>query len=112
MLLAAGLAGGGARMRVHAITDLGWPVALVDVALGVLARTGSATPIYFSGYDRGYEGIPFPGLYDPMTAGEMSPLISAFEAAKAEAMPGGAVDAFPLIVTPSAELQQRLPGPR
>ena len=25
--------------RVHAITDLGWPVSLLDVALGVLART-------------------------------------------------------------------------
>ena len=42
------------------------------------------TPIYISGYDRGYEPIPFPGLYDPLTAGEVSPLLSAFEAAKAE----------------------------
>ena len=83
---------------MHAITDLGWPVTLIDVTLGVLARTGSPTPIYISGYDRGYEPIPFPGLYDPLTAGEVSPLLSAFEAAKAEAMPGGMVDAFPLAV--------------
>ena len=108
LLLAAGLGGRPGEMRIHAITDLGWPVTLLDVTLGVLARTSSATPIYISGYDRGYEPIPFPGLYDPLTAGEVSPLLSAFEAAKAEAMPGGAVDAFPLIVTPSAELQQRL----
>lgn len=108
LMLAAGLGGRPGEMRIHAITDLGWPVTLLDVTLGVLARTQSATPIYISGYDRGYEPIPFPGLYDPLTAGEVSPLLSAFEAAKAEAMPGGAVDAFPLIVTPGAELQQRI----
>ena len=108
LMLAAGLGGRPGEMRIHAITDLGWPVTLLDVTLGVLARTESSTPIYISGYDRGYEPIPFPGLYDPLTAGEVSPLLSAFEAAKAEAMPGGAVDAFPLIVAPGPELQQRL----
>jgi nucleoside-diphosphate-sugar epimerase len=88
LLLAAGLGARPGELRVHAITDLGWPVTLLDVTLGVLARTGSATPIYVSGYDRGYEPIPFPGLYDPLTAGEVSPLLSAFEAATAEPMPG------------------------
>ena len=108
LILAAGLGGRPGEMRIHAVTDLGWPVTLLDVTLGVLARTKSRTPIYISGYDRGYEPIPFPGLYDPVTAGEVSPLLSAFEAVNAEAMPGGAVDAFPLIVTPGPELQQRL----
>jgi hypothetical protein len=56
----------------------------------------------------GYEPIPFPGLYDPLTAGEVSPLLSAFETATAEPMPGGMVDAFPLAVTPGPELDQRL----
>jgi nucleoside-diphosphate-sugar epimerase len=68
-------------LRIHAITDLGWPVALLDLALGVLSRTGSSTPVYFSGYDPGYEAVSFPGLYDPMTAGDVSPLINALEAA-------------------------------
>ncbi|HEY7921000.1 MAG TPA: polysaccharide biosynthesis protein [Streptosporangiaceae bacterium] len=108
LLLAAGLGGRPGELRVHAITDLGWPVTLLDVTLGVLARTGSATPIYVSGYDRGYEPIPFPGLYDPLTAGEVSPLLSAFEAASAEPMPGEMVDAFPLAVTPGPELDRRL----
>lgn len=108
LLLAAGLGARPGELRVHAITDLGWPVTLLDVTLGVLAQTGSSTPIYISGYDRGYEPIPFPGLYDPLTAGEVSPLLSAFEAATAEPMPGGMVDAFPLAVTPSRELDQRL----
>jgi hypothetical protein len=108
LLLAAGLGARPGELRVHAITDLGWPVTLLDVTLGVLARTGSATPIYVSGYDRGYEPIPFPGLYDPLTAGEVSPLLSAFEAATAEPMPGAMVDAFPLAVTPGPELDRRL----
>ena len=108
LLLAAGLGARPGELRVHAITDLGWPVTLLDVTLGVLARTGSATPIYVSGYDRGYEPIPFPGLYDPLTAGEVSPLLSAFEAATAKPMPGAMVDAFPLAVTPGPELDGRL----
>ena len=108
LLLAAGLGARSGELRVHAITDLGWPVTLLDVTLGVLARTGSATPIYISGYDRGYEPIPFPGLYDPLTAGEVSPLLSAFEAATAEPMPGGMVDAFPMAVKDDGLLDLRL----
>ena len=40
--------------------------------------------------------MPFPGLYDPLTAGDVSPLLSAFEAARCERPPGLAADAFPL----------------
>jgi nucleoside-diphosphate-sugar epimerase len=108
LLLAAA---GGARpgpLRVHAINDLGWPVALVDVALGVLARTGATAPIYFSGYDRGYESVPFPALYDPMTAGDISPLISAFEGAGTEQAWCAGIDAFPLQVASAPELDDRL----
>ena len=66
---------------MHAITDLGWPVCLIDVALGVLASKQSRTPVYISGYDPGYEEVAFPGLYDPATAGDVSPLMNAFETA-------------------------------
>jgi nucleoside-diphosphate-sugar epimerase len=96
LLLLAGLGAQRGEFRVHAITDLGWPVSLLDVALGVLIRTGSATPIYFSGYDPGYEEVPFPGLYDPMTAGDVSPLLNAFEAAAGTSSPCPMVDAFRL----------------
>jgi nucleoside-diphosphate-sugar epimerase len=96
LLLIAGLGAARGEFLVHAITDLGWPVSLLDLAVGVLGRTGSATPIYFSGYDRGYEEIPFPGLYDPATAGEVSPLLNAFEAARVTEAPCHMVDAFPL----------------
>ena len=96
LLLCAGLGGRRGGLWAHAITDLGWPVGLLDLALGMLAATGPEAPIYFSGYDPGYEGMPFPGLYDPRTAGEVSPLLSAFEAAGAEQSPGRATDAFPV----------------
>ena len=64
-------------------------------------RPGSATPIYFSGYDPGYEEIPFPGLYDPMTAGDVSPLLNAFEAGAVTASPCPMVDAFRLDMAPN-----------
>jgi nucleoside-diphosphate-sugar epimerase len=98
LLLIAGLGAIRGEFRIHSITDLGWPVSLLDLAVGVLADHGSPAPIYFSGYDRGYEEIPFPGLYDPMTAGEVSPLMNAFEAARVTEAPCHMVDAFPLEV--------------
>src|SRR5206468_2810530 len=78
LLMGAGLGARPGSFQVYAITDLGCPVSLLDLALGVLRRTGSAAPVYFSGYEPGYEDVPFPGLYDPRTAGEVSPLLSAF----------------------------------
>ena len=108
LLLAAGAGARAGSLQVHAISDLGWPVSLLDVALGVLACTGSAAPIYFSGYDRGYEPKPFPGLYDPLTAGDVSPLISAFEAAGSQPSRCPAVDAFPFQVLPSPVLGDRM----
>ncbi len=96
LLLLAGLGAQRGEFRVHAITDLGWPVSLLDVALGVLISTGSTTPIYFSGYDPGYEEVPFPGLYDPVTAGDVSALLNAFEAAAGTPAPCPMVDAFRL----------------
>jgi nucleoside-diphosphate-sugar epimerase len=88
------------EFRVYAISDLGWPVSLMDLALAVLARSGSATPIYVSGYDRGYEEIPFPGLYDPMTAGDVSPLLNAFEAGAGVGSPCPMVDGFRVDMAP------------
>jgi Polysaccharide biosynthesis protein len=101
LLLCAGLWARPGETWTHAITDLGWPVSLLDLALGALGRTGSETPIYFSGYDPGYESMPFPGLYDPLTAGEVSPLLSAFEAAVAEQVPGRPAGAFPARFAPA-----------
>ena len=110
LLLIAGLGAARGAFRVHAITDLGWPVSLLDLAVGVLAEARSATPIYISGYDRGYEEIPFPGLYDPATAGEVSPLLNAFEAARVTEAPCHMVDAFPLEMRPDPTPAKLLAG--
>jgi nucleoside-diphosphate-sugar epimerase len=81
LLLTAGLTAHDADFMVYAINDLDWPFDLLDLTLGTLNYMGSNTPIYFSGYDPGYEEESFPGLYDPMTAGGVSPLLNIFEAA-------------------------------
>ncbi len=100
LLLLACLGSQRAEFRVYAIGDLGWPVGLLDLALAVLARSGSGTPIYVSGYDRGYEEIPFPGLYDPMTAGDVSPLLNALEAGAVVGSPCPMVDGFRMDMAP------------
>jgi nucleoside-diphosphate-sugar epimerase len=110
LLLCAGLGAHAGSLRVHALSDLGWPINLLDMALGVLRETGSATPIYFSGYDSGYEDVPFPGLYDPDTAGDVSPLMSALEADGAQTGPCRPADAFPLVVAPEPGLDDMLAG--
>ncbi|HEX7268061.1 MAG TPA: hypothetical protein VF256_11610, partial [Streptosporangiaceae bacterium] len=108
LLLGAGLGARAGSFQVFAITNLGWPVSLLELALGVIRRTGSAAPLYFSGYEPGYEGVPFPGLYDPHTAGEVSPLLSAFEAERSRKAMCGMADAFPLEMAPDPELDKRL----
>ena len=96
LLLLAYLGARPRELRVHAITDLGWPVCLIDVALGVLASKQSRTPVYLSGYAPGYEEVSFPGLYAPATAGDVSPLMNAFETAALVDSPCPMVDAFKL----------------
>ncbi len=108
LLLRAGLSARPGGLWVHAITDLGWPIGLLDLALGVLARAGSDTPVYFSGYDPGYESTPFPGLYDPETAGDVSPLLSAFEAAGVRKDPGAVTDEFRVLPRSGPELDGSL----
>jgi len=71
-----------------------WPVP-VPVPVPVLVPG-----IYISGYDRGYEEIPFPGLYDPMTAGDVSPLLNAFEAGAVVGSPCPMVDGFRVDMAP------------
>jgi nucleoside-diphosphate-sugar epimerase len=100
LLLIAMLGAEPGEFRVNAISDLGWPVSLLDVALGVLRETRSQTPLYISGYDPGYEEAAFPGLYDPATAGDMSPLLNAFETAAATPAPCPMLDSFRLDMAP------------
>lgn len=100
LLLLSCLGASRGEFRIFAISDLGWPVSLMDLALAVLDSSGSRTPVYVSGYDRGYEEVPFPGLYDPMTAGDVSPLLNAFEARAVVDPPCPMIDAFRVDMAP------------
>ncbi|HEV3382223.1 MAG TPA: SDR family NAD(P)-dependent oxidoreductase [Trebonia sp.] len=100
LLLIAMLGAVPGEFRVHAISDLGWPISLLDIALGILADTRSSTPLYISGYDPGYEEVPFPGLYDPVTSGDVSPLLNAFEATVTTPGPCPMVNSFRLEMAP------------
>jgi nucleoside-diphosphate-sugar epimerase len=107
LLLAAFLGAERGEFRVHAITDLEWPVSLTDVAFGVLAAEKSQAPVRVVGYDPGYEETAFPGLYDPRTAGSVSPLLNAFEAERLAEPPIPQVDSFQLQIpwtSPAAKL--------
>jgi hypothetical protein len=46
--------------------------------------------------------VPFPGLYDPATAGDVSPLMNAFETAAQVDSPSPLVDAFKLEMAPES----------
>jgi FlaA1/EpsC-like NDP-sugar epimerase len=108
LLLAACAGAAEGEFRLHAIADLGLPISLLDLALGALGATGSTTPVYFSGHDAGYEKAPFPGLYDPLTAGDVSPLLNAFEAASPAGSPSDMVDAARLAFAPDPRLHKHL----
>lgn len=96
LLLGSGLDSRPGAVRMHAIRDLDWPVNLLDLTIGMIVETRSGSPIYISGYESGYESEAFPGLYDPRTAGGVSPLINAFEAAAVVPDTCDEVDAFEL----------------
>ncbi|HZN19009.1 MAG TPA: polysaccharide biosynthesis protein [Micromonosporaceae bacterium] len=95
-------------LRLCMIRDLGWPVSLLDLALGVTAEAGGAAALYVAGHEPGYEQAPYPGLYDPLLAGEVSPLINAMEAPDAESS-RPAVDVVPVRPVPAPDLTRRLP---
>lgn len=82
-----------------ALRDIGHPVSLTDLALGFMKERGEVSPIYFSGFDHGYEESLYPGLYVPETSVEVSPLLSSLEA----------VDVAPSNIAPAADLVRKPP---
>jgi hypothetical protein len=95
LLLLAGV-NAGPGLRLLAIRELGAPPRLLRVVLGQMQASSHGHPaIYLSGCDEGYERGNPPGLYDPRTANEVSPLINAVEARTAMALPSAPeVDQF------------------
>lgn len=80
LLICAGLHAAAGALKVCAIRDLGWPISLMDLALGWLGTIGGRSPVYICGFEAGYEVAPYPGLYDPRLSGDLSPLFNAIEA--------------------------------
>lgn len=80
LLICAGLDAAAGPLRVGAIRDLGWPISLMDLALGWLGAINGRSPVYVCGFEAGYEVAPYPGLYDPRLSGDLSPLFNALEA--------------------------------
>jgi nucleoside-diphosphate-sugar epimerase len=99
------------HLRLFAIRDLGEPVRLLSMAVGLLGQRSNFPPIYFPGFDPGYEKGVYPGLYDPRTAGDLSPLINAIEAVSAaEVRDVPAVDGFELTLPVNGTIDDLVDG--
>jgi NAD(P)-dependent dehydrogenase (short-subunit alcohol dehydrogenase family) len=93
-------------LRLEAIRDLDWPISLLDMTVGALARNRSGSPIYVCGYEAGYQEMPYPALFDSLVSGDVSPLINAFEAADVtESRTCAELDVFPFTIDITPKLQ-------
>jgi hypothetical protein len=112
LLMTAGMVAEPNRPKVVALRNLGWPpVVLLDLTLDYLAEhPSSRAPIVFTGYPPGYEAAAYPGTYDPMSAGDVSPLLNCIEATRTTPTPvlGNWVDQLDLTDGQSARLDQAL----
>lgn len=109
LVLDAGLTARPGRFTVHAIRDLGEPASLTDLALGAIDRQGGAGALWVCGFESGYEETPYPCLYDPIAAGDLSPLISSLESPDTTTSATCAqVDEFPFAVTPNDRVRAGL----
>lgn len=85
---------------VLALRNLGWPpISLRDLARDVVKSSGSTSSIEVVGFEPGYEEQIHPATYDPVTAGDISPLMNALEAARASGVApfASSVDGVPLL---------------
>jgi NAD(P)-dependent dehydrogenase (short-subunit alcohol dehydrogenase family) len=98
-----------ATLRLEAIRDLDWPINLIDMTVGALARSRSRTSIYVCGYEAGYEEMPYPALFDSTVSGDVSPLVNAFEAAVVTESPTcPEADTFPFAIDSTQKLETAL----
>ena len=97
LLMCAAVEAVGNELRVAAIRDLGWPISLIDLALGWLASNDEQLPLYVCGFEAGYDLGGYPALYDPRMSGDRSPLFNSLEAPQAVVSRHCAdVDRFPI----------------
>jgi hypothetical protein len=112
LLMTAGVVAEPGHPKVVALRDLGWPpLTLLDMTLDYLAdHPESRSPIVFTGYPPGYEAEAYPGTYDPLSAGDVSPLVNCMEAPRTIPTPvlGELVDHFEMLDGPSPEIDRAL----
>ena len=97
-----------AAPRLFALSDIGWPHDLFDLARAVVEDEASISTISFSGYEPGYEDHLYPGTFDPLQ-GEGSPLFNALEAGRAVSGPSGTfVESVPLRQDPDPAMDRAL----
>jgi nucleoside-diphosphate-sugar epimerase len=92
---------------VAALTDIGWPHEVVDLALDIIDEERSSSAIHFSGYEPGYESEIFPGTYEPLH-NEHSPLFNVLETRRLRDAPSGPVESVELVPTACTELDAAL----
>ena len=100
LLIVGSIAPFGSSAGIVALRNLGWPpISLCDLARDVVKCNGSTSPIEIVGFEPGYEEQIHPATYDPLTAGNVSPLINALEAPKAFGVAplANSVDGVPLL---------------
>ena len=88
------------EFRFHAITGLGWPVSLLDLALAVLQRRIPGYPFTLAATTAATRKFRYQGLYNPMTAGDVSPLSNVFGASAVVDSRYPMTDAFRLEMSP------------
>jgi len=108
LLLCSGIGTSERMMMNHAIRDLGWPIDLLRMTLGYLHISRRISPIYFCGFEPGYEDSGYRGLWDPKVNGDVSPLINAFEARTVRPSVCVAVDSFPVIIADASVAEKDL----
>ena len=109
LLLTAGLEAEPGRFSIHVIKDLGYPIDLLDLAVGANLAMGRLSPVYLCGFEPGYEERTYPGVFDPDVSPDFSPLLNAFESAMAgPSKTTTGVDRFALRVKDSPRLRLRL----
>ncbi len=79
------------------LTQLGWPVDTLALALHCMVRTGRIVPLYFSGLPAGYERAVFWGQYD-WALEHAHPLLNCIESAgAADVLAGQSIRFLPLV---------------
>jgi hypothetical protein len=62
-----------------------------------MREQGRVSPIYFCGFEPGYESASYPGLYDPRVSGDTGPLINALEAYRGDFAADGELNHVPTV---------------